>query len=304
MMRKAPMTARVALKSQARTFLPPNVAVTGTPIQVQSNTLSGAVRTVWDWQNIVQPISDASAGKYGAGGARAIPEKCVDPAIDKADVVEFNTYEGGSAVGRQDRFGKEVEELLIGYPNTDEKYIRSILKPRARDEYENRVKFYGLLAVPRAITLFTMKSIVAGLLLSFGPRADMKAASTLEVDLSAYEVGQVKTIMWMGKPVFIHRRTEGQIATEDAVDSSSLRDPQTDTERHINKEFAIMIAICTHLGCIPVSGGGDFNAYLCPCHGSHYDFSGRIRKGPAPLNLEVPPYYYMNDTQILIGASA
>ena len=200
-----------------------------------------------------------------------------------------------------DRFGKEVENILVGYPNTDEKYIRHMLKPRPTDDHANRVKYYGMLAVPRALTLFVGKSMIVGLLLSFGPKADMKAASTLEFDISSFSPGQVKTIMWMGKPVFVHNRTPEQIEESKNTPMSELKDPETDEQRHKNPDFTIMIGICTHLGCIPISGGGDYSAYLCPCHGSHYDFSGRIRKGPAPLNLEIPPYYYMSDDLVLIG---
>eukprot|EP00755_Sulcionema_specki_P036968 Sspe_Gene.2600::Locus_869_Transcript_1_1_Confidence_1.000_Length_1085::g.2600::m.2600/K00411/UQCRFS1, RIP1, petA; ubiquinol-cytochrome c reductase iron-sulfur subunit len=110
--------------------------------------------------------------------------------------------------------------------------------------------------------------------------------------------------MWQGKPCFIHHRTEQQIAKVSNTTLSELRDPEDDKARHKDPKWAIMIAICTHLGCIPVFGSGDYGAYLCPCHGSHYDFSGRIRKGPAPKNLEIPPYYFIDDGTVLIGKNA
>lgn len=108
------------------------------------------------------------------------------------------------------------------------------------------------------------------------------------------------TFTSLGKPVFIRRRTKKEIDIERAVNISELRDPETDEKRAPNPEWLIVVGICTHLGCVPISGKGDFGGYYCPCHGSHYDASGRIRKGPAPLNLEVPDYQ-MNGDQLVIG---
>ncbi|WP_417514185.1 ubiquinol-cytochrome c reductase iron-sulfur subunit [Minwuia sp.] len=135
------------------------------------------------------------------------------------------------------------------------------------------------------------------------PSADVLALSTTEVDLSAVEPGQTITVTWQKKPVFIRRRTEAEIAEERAVDVSDLPDPQTDVERvkEGHDEWLVVLAACTHLGCIPKSDQGEYDGWFCPCHGSHYDASGRIRKGPAPLNLEIPPYEFTSDTQILIG---
>lgn len=103
-----------------------------------------------------------------------------------------------------------------------------------------------------------------------------------------------------GKPVFIRRRTEKEIAKEKAVNISELRDPEPDEKRAPSGEWLIVIGICTHLGCVPIAGKGDFGGYYCPCHGSHYDASGRIRKGPAPANLEVPEYEF-NGNVVTIG---
>ena len=103
-----------------------------------------------------------------------------------------------------------------------------------------------------------------------------------------------------GKPVFIRRRTAKEIATERAVNIGELRDPETDEKRSPTGEWLIVIGICTHLGCVPIPHKGDFGGYYCPCHGSHYDASGRIRKGPAPLNLEVPDFE-MNGDVVVIG---
>lgn len=135
------------------------------------------------------------------------------------------------------------------------------------------------------------------------PSADVLALSTTEVDLSAIEPGQTVTVTWQKKPVFIRRRTEEEVAEAQAVDLGDLPDPQTDGERvkDGHAEWLVVLAACTHLGCIPKSDQGEYSGWFCPCHGSHYDTSGRIRKGPAPLNLLVPPYQFVSDTQILIG---
>ena len=138
------------------------------------------------------------------------------------------------------------------------------------------------------------------------PDATVRALSSIEVDLSAVEVGQAITVVWRGKPVFVRHRTPKEIEEARAVDIKELRDPQTDEQRVQKPEWLVMVGICTHLGCIPKGqkvgdSKGDYDGWFCPCHGSHYDSSGRIRKGPAPLNLHVPAYTFITDTQIKIG---
>jgi len=138
------------------------------------------------------------------------------------------------------------------------------------------------------------------------PSADVLALASLEFDLSAVEEGQSITVMWRKKPVFIRRRTSAEIKEAEEVPLSQLKDPQSDAERVEKPEWLVMVGICTHLGCIPKGQTpsdpkGEYGGWFCPCHGSHYDTSGRIRKGPAPRNLEVPPYEFTGDTTILIG---
>jgi len=140
------------------------------------------------------------------------------------------------------------------------------------------------------------------------PSADVRALATIEVDLSALEPGMGMKAMYRGKPLFVRRRTEAEIAEAKAVNTSTLPDPQEDTDRVVDgkEEFLVVLGVCTHLGCVPLgtSSGekrGDYNGWYCPCHGSHYDVSGRIRKGPAPKNLAVPYYEYISDTTIKVG---
>jgi ubiquinol-cytochrome c reductase iron-sulfur subunit len=126
--------------------------------------------------------------------------------------------------------------------------------------------------------------------------------SSTEVDLSQVAQGQSITVMWRGKPVFIRHRTPKEIEEAASVDVASLPDPQADADRVQKPEWLVMVGVCTHLGCVPLGQRGDFGGWLCPCHGSHYDTSGRIRKGPAPTNLPVPEYTFLNDTTIRIGS--
>lgn len=139
------------------------------------------------------------------------------------------------------------------------------------------------------------------LVASMSASADVLALSSAEFDLSNIPVGNTITVKWRGKPVFIKHRSGDEIATEASVSLSDLRDPQADEVRAQNPEWLVCMAICTHLGCVPISNAGEFGGWFCPCHGSHYDKSGRIRKGPAPLNLEIPPYNFADGGKLVIG---
>ena len=133
------------------------------------------------------------------------------------------------------------------------------------------------------------------------PDASVKALASTEVDVSNIQPGQSITVLWRGKPVFIKRRTNEEIEKARSVDLKELKHPEKDEERAKNPEWLVMLGICTHLGCVPLGDKGDYNGWFCPCHGSHYDTSGRIRKGPAPTNLEVPKYEFVNNNTIKIG---
>ena len=133
------------------------------------------------------------------------------------------------------------------------------------------------------------------------PDASVKALASTEVDISGVEPGQSITVLWRGKPVFIKRRTKEEIDSARSVDLKELKHPEKDEDRAKNPEWLVMLGVCTHLGGVPLADKGDYNAWFCPCHGSHYDTSGRIRKGPAPTNMEVPKYVFVNSTTIKIG---
>ena len=133
------------------------------------------------------------------------------------------------------------------------------------------------------------------------PDSSVKALATTEVDISQIEPGKSITVLWRGKPVFIKRRTESEISEAQSVSLDELKHPEKDQDRVKKAEWLVMMGICSHLGCVPLSDKGEYNGWFCPCHGSHYDTSGRIRKGPAPTNMEIPKYAFVDDNTIKIG---
>lgn len=141
---------------------------------------------------------------------------------------------------------------------------------------------------------------------SMNPSASVLALASTEVDLAPIAEGQAITVVWRGKPVFIRHRSEEEIRAARETPLGALPHPEPDERRVQKPQWLVMIGVCTHLGCVPLGqrptdAKGDFNGWFCPCHGSHYDTSGRIRRGPAPLNLEIPPYTFTSDTAIRIG---
>ena len=136
------------------------------------------------------------------------------------------------------------------------------------------------------------------------PDKSVQALATTEVDVSTVEPGNSITVLWRGKPVFLKRRTQEEINEARAVNLKELKDPQKDEDRvkEGKDEWLVMLGVCTHLGCVPLSNKGDYKGgWFCPCHGSHYDVSGRIRKGPAPVNMEIPKYEFVDNNTIKIG---
>lgn len=133
--------------------------------------------------------------------------------------------------------------------------------------------------------------------------ATIAAGAPVELDIASVAEGQMVRVIWRGKPIFVRHRTKKEIADAQAVALKDLPDPQADDVRvkKGKEQWLVVVGICTHLGCVPLGNQGDYNGWFCPCHGSHYDTAGRIRKGPAPLNLALPPYEFMSDTKIRIG---
>jgi ubiquinol-cytochrome c reductase iron-sulfur subunit len=135
------------------------------------------------------------------------------------------------------------------------------------------------------------------------PSADTLALASVEFDLTKVEPGQQVTLNWRGKPLFVRNRNPAEIERAVKDDTASMKDPQKDADRHKEgkAQWLVLVGSCTHLGCVPTFGGGEYGGWFCPCHGSVYDTSGRIRKGPAPTNLAVPEYAFLTDTKVKIG---
>ncbi|XP_012218661.1 cytochrome b-c1 complex subunit Rieske, mitochondrial isoform X1 [Linepithema humile] len=147
--------------------------------------------------------------------------------------------------------------------------------------------------------VYAAKTLVTDALSMLSASADVLAMSKVEIKLDSIPEGKSAVFKWRGKPLFVRHRVGSEIATEAKVDVASLRDPEEDSVRVKDPKWLVVIGVCTHLGCVPIANAGDFGGYYCPCHGSHYDASGRIRKGPAPLNLEVPPYEFIDDLLVV-----
>ena len=152
-----------------------------------------------------------------------------------------------------------------------------------------------------AVGAVGVAAVVWPLVDQMNPDASVKALASTEVDVSSLEPGKSITVLWRGKPVFIKRRTEEEIAEARNVNIKDLPHPEKDEDRAKNPEWLVMLGICTHLGCVPLGDKGEYNGWFCPCHGSHYDTSGRIRKGPATTNMEIPKCEFVNSNTIKIG---
>ncbi|XP_046821717.1 cytochrome b-c1 complex subunit Rieske, mitochondrial-like isoform X1 [Vespa crabro] len=183
--------------------------------------------------------------------------------------------------------------------------FEGILKPNKKplDSNENRKCLnYAVSFVAGVTCMYTFKSHMLHYIMYLAPSRDVLATAQTEATLTNIPEGKVGIVKWRGKPVFLYHRAQNIIEQERAADISILRDPQTDDERVKRPEWLIVIGICTHLGCIPIPNSGIIpGGFFCPCHGSHYDAAGRIRKGPAPTNLNIPKYEFINDEKIIIG---
>ncbi|KXN83621.1 Cytochrome b-c1 complex subunit Rieske, mitochondrial [Leucoagaricus sp. SymC.cos] len=166
----------------------------------------------------------------------------------------------------------------------------------------NRALSYFMVGSLGVLSASVAKSSISEFLQTMAASADVLALAKVEVDLTTIPKGKNVIIKWRGKPVFVRHRTQAEIDEARNVNWKSFRDPQSDEDRVKKPEWLVMLGVCTHLGCVPIGEAGDFGGWFCPCHGSHYDISGRARKGPAPLNLEVPVYEFSEgDSKLVIG---
>jgi ubiquinol-cytochrome c reductase iron-sulfur subunit len=203
-----------------------------------------------------------------------------------------------TACTQQVRFqSNEVKDHMGTYDNAYDDY--QVAKGESRRAFTYLTLGGARFLYATGARLAAMKFVA-----SISASADVLALAAMEVDVTKIQPGSTITVKWRGKPVFIRNRTAEEIADAEGCDPSELRDLQTDAERLADPskpEWLVVLGVCTHLGCVPLPNQGNYKGWFCPCHGSHYDTSGRIRKGPAPLNLEVPPWSFMTDSVIKLG---
>jgi ubiquinol-cytochrome c reductase iron-sulfur subunit len=189
----------------------------------------------------------------------------------------------------------------ITHPTANIQYDSSNHERFPPGDPSKRAFTYFVLTGGRFVYAAAIRLAVLKFLLSMTATKDVLAMASLEVDLANIAPGQTVTVKWRGKPVFIRHRTADDIAKAQDADLKALRDPEPDEARVKVPEWLIVVGVCTHLGCVPLPNAGDYSGWFCPCHGSHYDTSGRIRKGPAPYNLEVPEYQFIEGSKVVVG---
>jgi ubiquinol-cytochrome c reductase iron-sulfur subunit len=230
----------------------------------------------------------AGLRSYGKGANRTPPDRAVR---------RLQRPDGGSACRRRGDFGG----LQRGRTDRhDGKGLHSVTTTSSAEHSRRDFLFIMTGAVAAAGVVAALVPEIA----QMNPDASTIAAGApIEVDLAPIAEGQVIKVFWRGKPIFIDHRSKKEIDEARAVDWHTLPDPQSDETRvkQGKDQWLVLIGICTHLGCIPLAHQGDYDGWFCPCHGSQYDSSGRIRRGPAPANLPLPPYEFVSDTKIRIG---
>ncbi|XP_011305545.1 cytochrome b-c1 complex subunit Rieske, mitochondrial [Fopius arisanus] len=245
-----------------------------------------------------------------AGTSKAPKKKIPTPPTISRETswtIRQDLFDGPIRVGSGPAVSTQVVQKRLAHtdiqvPNFDA-YRKDFLKDptvRSNDRVPQRSNFSYLIAGATGLaTAYGAKGLVRDLVATMAASADVLASSKIEVKLNNIPEGKSMVFKWRGKPLFVRHRDQKEIRKEEEVNVTSLRDPQHDRDRVQRPEWLIVIGVCTHLGCVPIANAGDYGGYYCPCHGSHYDASGRIRKGPAPLNLEVPAYEFVDDLVIV-----
>lgn len=237
-------------------------------------------RTLKRVSTAVPAVSSVAARTFASGGHPSIKTNYADPKLQ-------DYYAQTAKLGGVDQYNTtdgllEKNMLDSSYPDT-------------------RPMHYIALNSTKAMYAGLARAGVCKLVAQMSASADVLALASIEVNISGFAEGTNTTVKWRGKPIFIKHRTPAEIARAKEDDKAVLRDQEADSARVVDDKWLIVIGICTHLGCVPIPGAGEYpGGFFCPCHGSHYDSSGRIRKGPAPLNLEVPAYK-MNGDMLTIG---
>jgi len=231
----------------------------------------------------------------------AAVEPLTSHSLGKNRVLGSMSISSGIGVSTQVRY---AHTDTIKVPDFGPYRRNSVKSPVARnkDSAEKRKLFnYVVTGGLSVMGMYSAKTAVHTIVGAMAIAKDALAVGKVEIDLNSIKEGKSVVCKWRGKPLFIRHRTAAEIKDAESVDQSSLRHAETDQSRVKDPKWLIVLGICTHLGCVPIANKGMYNGYYCPCHGSHYDTSGRIRKGPAPLNLEVPPYEFTSSTVVTVG---
>ncbi|CAM9495993.1 unnamed protein product [Chrysoparadoxa australica] len=197
----------------------------------------------------------------------------------------------------ENRSNQLASASLSEVHDSQDGYFESCRVPAGENTREHA---YFVLGGARFLYANGVRFAVCHFIMTLSADESVLALASAEFPIDHMSVGQTITVKWRGKPIFIRRRSDEEVAIETAVHMDDLRDQEPDEERCLEPDWVVVLGICTHLGCVPISNAGEWNGWFCPCHGSHYDVSGRIRKGPAPLNLEVFHDYTPNTIHDLI----
>ncbi|TBU34889.1 ubiquinol-cytochrome c reductase iron-sulfur subunit [Dichomitus squalens] len=247
--------------------------------------------------SVRQPAGHGHDHGHGAAGPRSdVPAKWVTRVSRSPSGLVSRSFASAPVTGiTQHRL------LHTSVANRDAPNVPDFSKYEAKSETTNRGLAYLMIGSLGLLSASAAKSTVTEFLATMSASADVLAMAKVELDLAAIPEGKNVIVKWRGKPVFIRHRTPDEIEEARNTDWKGLRDPEADEARTKKPEWLVMLGVCTHLGCVPIGEAGDYGGWFCPCHGSHYDISGRIRKGPAPLNLEVPQYDFTEDNKMIIG---
>ncbi|ETS64108.1 hypothetical protein PaG_01343 [Moesziomyces aphidis] len=242
---------------------------------------------------------NAQAGRNVEGVPGMHWTRMVPSALDMASMDEQHGPRSADAIQTEPRyFSSSSRRLQASQPDQ----VPDFSGYRTKSADSNKAFSYFMVGSMGLIAASGAKATVSDFLASMGASSDVLALAKVEVDMNSIPEGKNAIIKWRGKPVFVRHRTKDEIDEANAVDISKLRDPEKDSDRAKRPEWLVMLGVCTHLGCVPIGEAGDFGGWYCPCHGSHYDISGRARKGPAPLNLEVPEYDFNDaENKLIIG---
>lgn len=268
-----------------------------------SNPLVTKDKPVNSWSDeFMKPATNKDlTAKYGQYAKYSDPAFCN---VDTTSEVVLNTYPNGSKEGLiQTTAGVALKDYDANM--WDEDFFRKhILKPKATEIEADRARVadYALNSVMVGFSILMMRYAFLPVWYMGQPTMTMVGQMNIEAEIGQLEDKQCKTVVWRGKPIYVYKRSARQLQQEEECPMSALKHPETDIQRFPKNRFlAVCIAICTHLGCIPIANEGLWGGFFCPCHGSHYDASGRIRQGPAPLNLEVPPHRWISDETLYLG---